>query len=109
MGEACLRPLLDWQQRPPRDLPGTKREGKGEHKVHPYGAIGMQVPLLTLPQAVPQQKMRPPQDNIPQERAERDYVARVVRQYVADQRPVPPMPMEQLKVHADRVIELAGL
>ena len=69
----------------------------------------MQVPLLTLPQAVPQQKMRPPQENIPQSRGERDHVARVVREYVAKYNPVPPMPLEELKVHAEKVIELSGL
>src|SRR5215213_4325372 len=70
----------------------------------------MQVPLLTLPQAaLPQQKMRPPQANIPQSRPERDYVARLVREYVAKYNPVPPMPLEQLKVHAEKIIEISGL
>src|SRR5689334_20812537 len=69
----------------------------------------MQVPLLTLPQAVPPQRMRKPQDNIPQTREEREHVARVVREYVAKYNPVPPMPMEQLRVHAEKLIELAGL
>jgi len=69
----------------------------------------MQVPLLTLPQAVPSQKMRSPQDTIPQTRAERDYVARVIREYVAKYNPVPPMPLEQLKVHAEKIIEVSGL
>src|SRR3954469_14895193 len=69
----------------------------------------MQVPLLTLPQAVPQQTMRPPQENIPQTRAERDHVARVIREYVATYHPVPPMPLEQLRVHAEKVVALAGL
>src|SRR5436190_9627641 len=69
----------------------------------------MQVPLLTLPQAVPQQTMRPPQENIPQTRAERDHVARVIREYVATHNPVPPMPLEQLRVHAEKVVALAGI
>src|SRR4051812_50029033 len=69
----------------------------------------MQVPLLTLPQAVPQQTMRPPQENIPQTRAERDHVARVIREYVATHNPVPPMPLEQLRVHAEKVVALAGV
>lgn len=69
----------------------------------------MQVPLLTLPQPVPVQRMRKPQDNVPQTRAERDHVMRLVRQYVAAHNPVPPMPMEQLKVHAEKLLETAGL
>src|SRR5215217_5529419 len=69
----------------------------------------MQIPLLTLPAPVPTQTMRKPQDNIPQTRAERDHVARVIREYVAKYNPVPPMPLEELKVHAEKVIELAGL
>ena len=64
----------------------------------------MGMPLVTLPQPVPIQKMRKPQDNIPQTRAERDRVMRLVREYVAAYNPVPPMPMEQLRVHADKVI-----
>ncbi|MDB5297129.1 MAG: hypothetical protein JWO31_3112, partial [Phycisphaerales bacterium] len=41
----------------------------------------MGMPLLTLPQPVPLQKLRKPQDNVPQTRAERDRVARLVREY----------------------------
>src|SRR5687768_14838772 len=69
----------------------------------------MHMPLISLPKAVPVQKMRPPQESIPQTRAERDHVAAVIRDYVRQHNPVPPMPMEQLRVHADRIIELAGL
>jgi geranylgeranyl diphosphate synthase, type II len=69
----------------------------------------MQMPLLTLPQAVPQQTMRAPQENIPQTRGERDHVARVIREYVATYNPVPPMPLEQLRVHAEKVVALAGI
>ena len=64
----------------------------------------MGMPLVTLPQPVPMQKLRKPQDNVPQTRAERDRVARLVREYVAAVNPVPPMPMEELKVHADRLV-----
>jgi geranylgeranyl diphosphate synthase type II len=69
----------------------------------------MGMPLLTLPQPVPLQKMRKPQDNVPQTRAERDRVARLVREYVATYNPVPPMPLEELKVHADRLVEAHGI
>jgi len=69
----------------------------------------MGMPLITLPQAVPMQKMRKPQDNVPQTRQERDQIARIVREYVATYNPVPPMPLEELKVHADKVVAAAGL
>src|SRR3982751_4246533 len=69
----------------------------------------MPLPLLALPQAVPQQKMRKPQENVPQTKAQRDHVARVVREYVRTHNPVPPMPMDELRVHAEKIIALSGL
>jgi len=68
----------------------------------------MQVPLMTLPKLVPQQRMRKPQETIPQTREERDALALVIRRYVAEVRPVPPMPMDELKQHADQIIARAG-
>ncbi|HET6248119.1 MAG TPA: polyprenyl synthetase family protein [Tepidisphaeraceae bacterium] len=68
----------------------------------------MQIPLLTLPKPVPIQRMRKPQENIPQTKAERDVIAQAIRRYVAEEKPVPPMPMDQLKVHADALIERVG-
>ena len=65
----------------------------------------MQIPLMTLPQPVPLQRMRQPQDNIPQTKRQRDQVAAAVRRYVAENRLVPPMPMDQLRVHADSLIQ----
>jgi geranylgeranyl pyrophosphate synthase len=64
----------------------------------------MQIPLLTLPKPVPLQRLRKPQDNIPQTRQERDALALAIRRYVAEVRPVPPMPVEELKQHADQII-----
>ena len=69
----------------------------------------MQIPLMTLPKPVPLQKMRAPQENIPQTKSERDHVALHIRRYVAAVRPVPPMPMDELRVHADEVIKLANV
>src|SRR5690349_14849978 len=68
----------------------------------------MQVPLLTLPKPVPLQRMRKPQDNIPQTRSERDALALAIRRYVAETRPVPPMPVAELKQHADEIIRRTG-
>src|SRR5579862_8121719 len=68
----------------------------------------MQIPLLTLPKPVPVQRMRKPQDNIPQTKGQRDVIAQHIRRYVADVKPVPPMPMDQLRVHADALIARVG-
>ena len=68
----------------------------------------MQIPLMTLPKPVPIQRMRKPQDNIPQTKQERDVIAQAIRRYVADVKPVPPMPMDQLREHADALIAQIG-
>jgi geranylgeranyl pyrophosphate synthase len=63
---------------------------------------------MSLPRAVPLMPQRKPQDNIPETRAERDHLARLVRRYVAEHNPVPPMPMEELRQHADALIAIIG-
>ncbi|HXE55730.1 MAG TPA: DUF116 domain-containing protein, partial [Tepidisphaeraceae bacterium] len=68
----------------------------------------MNIPVVSLPRAVPLIPQRPPQENIPQTRSEREQLARVIRRYVAEHNPVPPMPMAELRDHADRIIEQAG-
>ncbi|MHA3772080.1 polyprenyl synthetase family protein [Verrucomicrobiota bacterium sgz303538] len=64
--------------------------------------------MLTIPRAVPTQKFRPPKKNIPQTPWERTRVLNVVRDYVAQEKPVPPLPADELKIHADRVIAQLG-
>ncbi len=59
---------------------------------------------LKIPRVVPQQKLRPPKENIPQTREEREVILREVRHYVAEQTLVPPVPLEDLKVHADKLV-----
>lgn len=59
---------------------------------------------LVLPRPAPQQKFRPPKKNLPQTPEERNQALLAVRRYVAEQNPVPPMPVEDLKKHADRLI-----
>ena len=66
----------------------------------------MQSSPLTIPRPVPQQRFRPPKKNIPQTKIERDHVLQSVRHYVAEYNPVPPLPAEELKVHADRVVAM---
>jgi len=63
---------------------------------------------LTLPRPVPQQKIRPPKKNIPQTLVQRQFILGQVRAYVAEHKPVPPLPQEDLKVHADRLVAQLG-
>jgi geranylgeranyl pyrophosphate synthase len=59
---------------------------------------------LKIPRVVPQRKPRAPRENIPQTREERETILREVRHYVAEQTLVPPVPMDDLKVHADELV-----
>ena len=63
---------------------------------------------LTLPRPVPTQRIRQPKKNIPQTVFERNRILNRCRAYVAEQEPVPPMPAEELKVHASRLVEELG-
>lgn len=68
----------------------------------------MEIPVLSLPKPVPIQRMRQPQDNIPQTKAQRDLISLHLKRYVAEVRPVPPMPMDELRLHADELIKRIG-
>ena len=59
---------------------------------------------VSIPKHVVQQRVRTPKKNIPQTTVERNHILHVVRNYVAEFNPVPPLPTEELKVHADRVV-----
>ncbi|MDC0143800.1 polyprenyl synthetase family protein [Verrucomicrobia bacterium] len=63
---------------------------------------------LKIPRVIPQRKPRTPRENIPQTREERETILREVRHYVAEQTLVPPVPMEDLKVHADELVSALG-
>jgi geranylgeranyl pyrophosphate synthase len=63
---------------------------------------------LKIPRVVPQRKPRTPRENIPQTREERETILREVRHYVAEQTLVPPVPMDDLKVHADELVAALG-
>lgn len=59
---------------------------------------------VSIPSHVVQQRVRPPKKNIPQTNVERNHFLQVIRNYVAEFNPIPPLPTEELKVHADRVV-----
>ena len=66
----------------------------------------MQPISFSIPRHVVQQRFRPPKKNVPQTPMERNGILQFIRHYVAEYNPVPPLPVEQLKEHADRVVGL---
>ena len=63
---------------------------------------------LKLPKMATAQRIRPPKENLPQSPEERTRFLQYIRNYVAEYNPVPPMPMADIKVHADKVVEMLG-
>ncbi|HXT40191.1 MAG TPA: polyprenyl synthetase family protein [Candidatus Angelobacter sp.] len=61
---------------------------------------------VAIPRHAVQQRFRPPKNNLPQTAPERNRILQFIRHYVAEYNPVPPLPVEQLKEHADRVVQL---
>ena len=68
----------------------------------------MQSISFAVPKHVVQQRVRAPKKNIPQTANERARILHLVRNYVAEHNPVPPMPSAELKVHADRLVQMIG-
>jgi geranylgeranyl pyrophosphate synthase len=64
---------------------------------------------LPPPIALTVRRFRKPKKNIPQSKAERDGVLAIIRDYVERERPVPPLPVEELRVHAERIVAEAGI
>jgi len=60
---------------------------------------------LAVPRHAVQQRMRTPKANIPQTPFERTRILHAVRDYVLEHKPVPPVPMKQLKEHADVLVQ----
>ncbi|MDQ3624193.1 MAG: polyprenyl synthetase family protein [Verrucomicrobiota bacterium] len=63
---------------------------------------------LKLPRAVPPARVRQPKKNLPQTTLERNRILQICRDYVRHHQPVPPMPAEELKGHANRLVERLG-
>lgn len=59
------------------------------------------VPLTTT-------RFRPPKKNIPQTKGERDALLAQIRDYLERENPVPPMPIDELEVHAKKVLSEIG-
>ncbi len=69
----------------------------------------MQLPLLTLPRAMPAPSKRPTQATVPPTRADRERLQAHAARYVAETKPVIPLSFNELRGHADRLIEATGL
>lgn len=65
----------------------------------------MPLPKLAAPTAT---IVRPPKKNIPQTKPERDHVLQAIRTYVEEVNPVPPMPQDELEVHARKILASSG-
>ncbi|MFV1994372.1 MAG: polyprenyl synthetase family protein [Verrucomicrobiales bacterium] len=65
---------------------------------------------VALPKTVPvtTTRIRKPKKNIPQTKEQRDRLLASVREYVERENPVPPLPVDELRVHAERIIEETG-
>jgi geranylgeranyl diphosphate synthase type II len=65
----------------------------------------------TLPPPIPglTRHVRPPKKNIPQTKADRDYVLKSVREYMEQNRLVPPVPMDELQMHTEKILAIYGI
>ncbi len=65
------------------------------------------IQAASLPKSVPltTARMRPPKKNVPQTKMERDKLLAHIRAYVEEKNPVPPMPLDELEVHAREILE----
>ena len=67
----------------------------------------MQDPVVTGPGKTSIHRPGPPQGGIPPTKAERDRLLGIVRRYMKAQKAVPPLSLDELQAHADRIVELA--
>lgn len=65
------------------------------------------IQTLKIPAFVPvtATRFRRPKKNVPQTKAERDLLLAAIRSYVEAANPVPPMPLDELDVHARKILD----
>jgi len=51
--------------------------------------------------------VRPPQDNIPQTKQQRNRLLRIVTEYIQQRRPVGPLSFDQLRIHSEAILKIA--
>ena len=73
--------------------------------------MSYQLPVVSLPRAVPPTIIRPPQENIPQTRTEREEMLRQVQAYVASQHGeiTPPLVLDELRVRSEEIVQAHGI
>ena len=69
----------------------------------------MQLPLLTLPRAVPVQSNRPTQETVPPTKEQREQIRTPAQRYVAREKPTIPLSLAELRTHARKLLKLTGL
>lgn len=69
----------------------------------------MDLPVISLPRAVPVQHERKPQENVPQTLREREQIRSGLRKFVAERKPVPPLSLEELRRLSDEFVEREGI
>jgi geranylgeranyl pyrophosphate synthase len=64
-----------------------------------------------LPPAIPGlvRRFRQPKKNIPQTKADRDFVLQAVRAYAEETKLVPPVPIDELQQHTDKILAIHGI
>ena len=73
--------------------------------------VSYPLPVVTLPRAVPPTAMRPPQENIPQTRTEREVMLQQVRAYVAARQSeiTPPLVLDELRTRSEEIARAHGI
>lgn len=68
------------------------------------------IQTIKIPKPVPvtTTRFRPPKKYIPQTKIERDHFLQKIRNYIERENPVPPMPLEELDVHARVILKELG-
>lgn len=67
------------------------------------------IPLTTIPESIPPQKMRPTQTNVPPTAAQREQVKQVCAEFVRQGTLVPPVPLADLRDVAEQALDEAGI
>ena len=75
----------------------------------PPSAAALAKAPLPAPLPLTVRRFRQPKKNIPQTKADRDRVLALVRDYVEIHQPVPPLPQDELKIHALKLVKEAGI
>ena len=65
--------------------------------------------ILPPPVPITVRRTRAPKKNLPQTKLERDHILGLIRRYVETTKLVPPMPMDELRTHAEKIVADNGI